>query len=288
MSGFAAWSEYRQGAPLAGFATWSSIAHLTGLSAPGAIPELMNGNRYLPGEFAVPHQLFSSVGVVLPAVRGVLGLESHGLANGMDSSLQLTFAPNLPADWPFLRFKRYAIGGGHLDGEVLQAQGRTSLTVTYEGSSSVSLKLWPSLPATAHVKRALIDGKDVKFSARNFGSFVRLETEPLDLHPMQRVTLSVEYEGGIGIVPPRTRPESGARTTSLKILDAQSKSQNPKCTVQLAVAGIGGRTYLLQLVTSLPNLQANGLQVRKTETGYEVEIPFEGEGYVERLVCLEN
>ena len=125
ISGFAAWAEYRQGMPLAGFATWSSIANLTGLASPGAVPELMNGDRYLPGEFAVPHQLFSSVGVVLPAVRGVLGLGSHAVASGTTSSLQLTFAPNLSADWPFLRFKRYAIGDGHVDGEVLQAQGRT-------------------------------------------------------------------------------------------------------------------------------------------------------------------
>lgn len=288
ISGFAAWAEYRQGMPLAGFATWSSIANLTGLASPGAVPELMNGDRYLPGEFAVPHQLFSSVGVVLPAVRGVLGLGSHAVASGTNSSLQLTFAPNLPADWPFLRFKRYAIGDGHVDGEVLQAQGRASLALTYDGSSAVSVKLEPSLPATARVKRVLLDGKAVRFSARDLGSFMRVETGAVNLHARQQITLSVEYEGGIGIVPPRLRPEPGERTTSLKILDVQSNSQNPKCLVQLSVAGMAGRTYTIQLITALPNLQVDSLQLRKTESRYEVEIPFEGAGYTERQVCLHN
>jgi len=288
MSGFAAWAEYRQGAPLAGFATWSSIAQLTGLATPGAVPELMNGDRYLTGEFAVPHQLFSSVGVVVPAVRGVLGLESRGRTNGHDQSLELVFAPNLPADWPFLRFKRYAIGDGHVDGEILQEPGRTSMTLRYDGGVLVSAKLWPSLPAAARVKRILLDRKAVKFSTRDFGSFLRAETEAVKLHAKQQVTLSVEYEGGVGIVPVRPRPEPGERTTSLKILDVQTNLQNKNCALQLNVAGIGGRTYWLQFVTSRPELQAGGLRTRKTATGYEIEIPFEGVGYVGKQVCLGN
>jgi Glycosyl-hydrolase family 116, catalytic region len=288
MSGFAAWAEYRQGAPIAGFATWSSIANLTGLSTPGTVPELMNGDHYLPGEFAVPHQLFSSVGVLIPAVRGVLGLECQGMSSGINASLQLTFAPNLPADWPFLRFRHYAIGDGHADGEVLQEPGRTSLALTYEGSSPVSVNLRPSVPAAARVKKVLLGGKAVKFTARDFGSFLRVETEAVKLVSRRPVTLSVEYEGGIGIVPSRPRPEPGERTTSLKILDVQSDSQSQECAVRLNVAGIGGRTYPLQLVTSLSRLQAGGLQVLKTETGYEIQIPFEGADYVERQVCLGN
>jgi hypothetical protein len=288
ISGFAAWAQYRHGLPLSGFSVWSSLAQLTGLSSPGGVPELMNGDRYLPGEFAVPHQLFSSDGVVLPAVRGLLGLEVQVPSAGPDAALQLTFAPNLPADWPFLRFQRYAIGEGHLSGEILQQRSQTILHVTYDGKATVGIKLAPSIPAAARVKSVRLDGQPVRFSIHDSGSFVRVETAPLPLRASQHLTLVVEYDGGIGIVPPVPHPQPGERTSSLKILGVQSQTQSPKCLVHLSLSGLGGRTYPLQLITTLPNLQANGLKIDKTETGYTLRIPFEGSNYVAREVCLGN
>jgi hypothetical protein len=288
MSGFAAWSQYRHGLPLSGFSTWSGIAQLTGLSAPGGVPELMNGDRYLPGEFAVPHQLFSSVGVILPAVRGLLGLEAKGLSSGSDAALQVSFEPNLPADWPFLRFQRYAIGGGHLSGEILQQRLQTILRVTYDGKSPIGVELAPSVPAVAHVKSVRLDGKPVKFSMRDEGSFLRVEIAPVTLRASQQLALAVEYEGGIGVVPPMPHPQPGERTTSLKILDVQSNAQNPKCLMQLTLAGLGGRTYPLQIISSLPNLKAGSFKIDKSDTRYVVQIPFDGANYATSQVCLSD
>jgi hypothetical protein len=302
MSGFAAWAQYRHGIPLSGFSIWSSVARLTGLSSPGGVPELMNGDRYLPGEFAVPHQLFSSDGVILPAVRGVLGLESRGPSSGPDQLLQLSFAPNLPADWPFLRFQRYAIGDGQLSGEILQQPSQTTLQVTYAGKTSVLVSLSPSLPAAAHMKSVLLDGKPAKFSVKQSGSFLRVEVAPVTLRSSQKLTLVVNYDGGISIVPPAPHPQPGERTSSLKILAVQSNQSNPSasqssgCLVRLTVAGLAGRTYPLPLITTLPNLHAGSLRLEKTQTGYILQIPFESSNpsnsnsssYVSREICLAN
>jgi hypothetical protein len=286
MTGLAAWAQYRTGLPLAGFATWSGIASLTGLSSPGMIPELMNGDRYLPGEFAVPHQLFSSVAVVVPAVSGLLGLATTGISNGPDKGIRVSFAPNLPADWPFLRFQRYAVANGNLSGEVSQLRGQTTIHIQYQGNSLVIIDLAPALPAVSHVKSVRTDGKPQKYSIRQSGGFLRAEIPSVVLRPSQQITLSVEYDGGIAIVPPRSRPEPGERTSSLKILDVQSDAQNHGCLVKLTVAGLGGKRYPLAIVTSLPQLRADGVPVRKTESGYEIEIPFEGSNYITRRVCL--
>ena len=294
MSGFAAWAQYRHGLPLSGFSIWSSVAQLTGLSSPGAVPELMNGDRYLPGEFAVPHQLFSSDGLILPAVRGVLGLETRGPSAASNGALQLSFAPNPPADWPFLRFQRYAIGDGHLSGEILQQRSQTILRLTYEGNSPVSATLALSLPAAARVKSVRLDGKPVKSSVREFGSLIRVEIAPVSLRSSQPLTLAVDYDGGIAIVPPMPHPEPGDHSSSLKILAVQSNqsnlpaSQNSTCLVQLTLAGLAGRTYPLQLISTLPNLHAAGLNLDKTETGYTLQIPFEGLNYIVREVCLSD
>ena len=288
MSGFAAWAQYRHGLPLSGFSIWASVAQLTGLSSPGGVPELMNGDRFLPGEFAVPQQLFSSDGVILPAVRGLLGLETRGLSAGANAALQLTFAPSLPADWPFVRFQRYAIGDGHLSGEILQQPSQTILQVSYDGVSPIHVNLMPALPAAARVKGVRLDGKAVKFAIQEFGGFVRVEIEPVILHASQKLTLTVEYEGGIGLVPPMPHPQPGERTSSLKILDVGSNTQSPRCVVRMTVSGLGGRTYPLQIISTVPNLTAGGLKIDRTERGYVLQIPFEGTNYVIREVCLNN
>jgi len=219
-------------------------------------------------------------------VRGLLGLQSQSFGHAPDGSVELSFAPNLPADWPFLRFQRYAIADGNLSGEVLQQPGRTTLHLVYEGHSPLLVKLAPAIPAAARITTVLLDGKPQKFSVQDFGSFLRLEPAPVPLLPSKQFTLTVDYQGGIGIVPPLPKPEPGERTSSLKILDIQSGSQNRGCLLHVTMAGIGGRTYSLQLVTSLPKLHANGLPLRKTESGYEVEISFEGSNYVTRSICL--
>ena len=294
MSGFAAWAEYRQGLPLSAFSLWSSVAQLTGLSAPGAVPELMNGDRYLPGEFAVPHQLFSSDGVLLPAVRGILGLETPGPAATPDHLLQVSLTPNLPADWPFLRFARYPIGSGHVSGEILQRPSQTVLRINYEGGSAILATLAPSVPAAAHVKSVSLDGKAVRFSVRDLGSFVRVDVAPILLQPSAQAVLTVNYEGGIGMVPPAPHPQPGERTSSLKILGVESNTENPRCLVRLNLAGLAGRTYALPMISTLGNLQASGLTVTKQAGEYILQVPFEGSGsnfdsqYVTREVCVSN
>ncbi len=251
----------------------------------------MNGDRYLPGEFAVPHQLFSSVGVILPAVRGLLGLEAKGLSSGPGAALQISFEPNLPADWPFLRFQRYAIGDGHLSGEILQQRAQTILHLTYEEGSAASvpirIKIAPPSPRRSHQKRsARWQAREV--TMHDSGSFLRVESAPVTLRASQQLTLFVDYDGGIAIVPPTPHPEPGERTSSLKILDVQSNTQNPKCLIQLTLSGLGGRTYPLQIVSTLPHLNAGSFKLDKTDTGYVLRIPFEGLNYAVRQVCLSN
>lgn len=294
MSGFASWAQYRHGSPLAAFTLWSSVARLTGLTAPGAVPELMNGDRYLAGEFAVPHQLFSSDGVLLPAVRGVLGLEVHGPDSASDHELRFSFTPNLPADWPLLRFERYAIGKGHLSGEIVQQPMQTTLALKYDGESAIVARLAPSVPAAARIKSVQLNHQSAKYSIRDLGSFVRVELAPVKIEPASETVVTVEYEGGIGIVPAAPRPQPGERSSALKILGVNSYTQSPRCLVQISVAGLAGRTYPLQLISSLQNLRAADLQITKTGSGYIVDVPFETDkadglsGYATRQVCLTN
>ncbi len=278
MSGFVAWAQYNRGQPLAGFATWSSIARLTGAMAPGAVPELMNGDRYRAGERAVPHQLFSSWAVLVPAVRGLLGLAVDRTAL---QSTTLSFAPHLPAHWPFLRFARYPTGSGSLSGEVRRERNLLIIHLEHESSERLRAELRPALPLGAEVRRVLVDGKPVKFSTQDVDSVTQVSFEFV---LGRKAEVVIEYDDGVGIVPVAPRPEPGERSTALKILRARSEQQDQNHLLELTLAGLGGRTYSLDLISTVPALTAEGARVQKTSDGYRLEISFEGSGYVTRTV----
>ena len=283
MSGIAAWAEYKSGLPSAGFQMWRSLVNLTGLSSPGALPELMNGDRFLPGEFAVPHQLFSSVAVVLPAVRGLLGLETNFAS---PSGPQITLRPTLPPDWPFLRFDKFAIPGGTLSGEVRQEPGHTTVSLRNDGTSPIEAKLAPAIPALARVSNVTVNGQPRRFATAPSEALTRLEIPAETIRPGQTLTLSVDYQGGIAIIPPAVQPNPGERSSSLRVIAVNADPNKHSCPMKIRLAGIGGRELPLQFVSNLPQLHTENLAVRKTVLGFEILIPFEGLGYVSRTICI--
>jgi hypothetical protein len=281
MSGFVAWAQYEQGEPLAAFATWSSIARLTGLLSPGAVPELMNGDRFRAGERAVPHQLFSSFGVVVPAVRGLLGLR----AERAPRETLLRFAPRLPAHWNAIRFANYALPEGQLGGEIRQSPGRLTAVLEFSGRGQVSLVFDPRLPMGCRVRRVLVNGRP---SARPLRDAPPMGCDAgRSVSLARRAEIVVEYEGGVDIVPPQPRPEPGERTASLKILRVVHDAvKNPREAV-MEVAGFGGRIYALEVVTAEQALSVTGAAAKKTERGYRLELSFDGEDYATRTIALK-
>lgn len=278
MSGFAAWALYNYGQALPGFATWSATARLTGLLSPGALPELMTGDRFRPGERAVPHQLFSSVGVVVPAVRGLLGLQADA------ASRKLWFAPNLPANWPYIRFHGFAFGKEHIHGEVQQQPDKMIIFLQSSGSELVELNLSPALPIGARVRRLRVNGQPVKgFRIEEWGDSTRLW---LQLRGVRQAEVIIEHEGGIGIVLPAPRPEPGDRTAALKVLRVQTLASPAGRALELRLAGLGGRTYALDLLTTAPRLEAERAAVRQIAGGYRLEISFEGSDYVTQQIRI--
>lgn len=277
MSGLVALAQFKHNHPVSAFATWSSVARLTGMQSPGAMPEHMVGDRNRPGERSVPHQLFSSVGVLFPAVRGLLGLRTDA------AQRKLWFHPRLPAHWPHLRFSRFPIGTAHISGEVRQQPGRTVVTLEYDGEEPLQVDLQPLLPTAAQVRRVLVDGHPVKFAQQDQQGTTSARVETM---LARRAEIIVEYQGGIGIVPVATRPEPGQRTTSLKILRVENSSQGVAGQVELTVAGLGGHSYVIDLVTQMPSVNAEGASVRRTPSGYRLELSLEGSGYVIRKVGI--
>lgn len=282
MNTFVSWAEYNCGNSLAGFQSLRATAALTGIQSPGYMPEHMNGDRLLPGERSVPHQLFSSVGVLVPAVRGLLGLTVNPAPEAVNSTSQfLNFAPRPPADWPSLHFSNYPIASGDLSGEIRRTGGTTSISlIVHQGSKPIHLHLEIPVPLAARVRRVTINGKSAKFDLRYNGdtdaAFIETQLEP-------RLEAVAEYDGGIEIVPPPIDPAPGERSSSLKIIETKFIDDHH---FDLTVSGLGGHTYSLDFVSQFPQLTAGDLHVTKTPTGFRLVIPFTGADYSTRKLRL--
>jgi Glycosyl-hydrolase family 116, catalytic region len=281
MNTFVSWAEYERGNPVAAFATWRNCAGLTGVQAPGYMPEHMNGDRFLPGERSVPHQLFSSVGVIVPAVRGLLGLETDVDIAGRSTPRRFRFHPQPPPDWSFLRFSGYVAGADRVSGEVGQGQGKVVARLRVEGSEPMIGDIVLPIPLLASVRRVTVNGKRANFQPKQRGGTNGVEVSV----PLQKDSqIAAEYDGGMSIIPPKAGPSVGDRTRSLKVMRIQVTDEN---SIAVTVAGLAVGGITLDLLTTLPKITAQGAAVRKTTTGFRLVIPFEGAAYTTRVVRIK-
>ena len=278
---FAAWADYRWGLPLAGYASLHDTANLTGIQSPGYMPEHMNGTYFEPGERSVPHQLFSTAGVIVPMTRGLFGIEVHGNT--------VRFAPRLPENWRSAKVSRVAVGGGSIGFRVLQGPQSMSVSFFYDGQAPVVLEPDILLPAGATAKSWKIEGGDWKREVRDG----RLQS--ITLPGAARGAISYEFEGGVSVLPVAASPNAGERSDAVKILSVRATATRE---ITFTMAGVGGHTYSVPLKLSVPpegatnydgtrtspSTDAEDVKITKTLGGVKLDVPFSGEGYVTRTI----
>ena len=103
-TGWAAVAEYRTGRNLAGYAHLMQNADQTTAQDLGGVTELLSGAYFQPFGRSTSHQLWSSAMVVVPALRGMFGVEVDGMAG----TVRVT--PRLPADWDEAHVERLHVG----------------------------------------------------------------------------------------------------------------------------------------------------------------------------------
>lgn len=279
MNTFVSWAEYNSGNSIAGFQSLRAAANLTGVQSPGYMPEHMNGDRFLPGERSVPHQLFSSVGVLVPALRGLLGVSVKvtPLSSGVSEVIDLH--PRFPGGWTSFRFSNIALVDGRMSGETRRDRQATVINLSSDTPRiPAQLRLAIPVPLAARIRRVTLNGKPAKFELRRNGdadaAFIETQLVP-------HLEAVAEYDGGIEIVPPTIDPAPGERTSSLKIIRTSLVDDHH---LDISVTGLGGRTYALEFDSQLPRLAAGEMRITKISSGFRIEIPFEGAGYSARVL----
>jgi hypothetical protein len=128
-------------------------------NALGTVMELFSGHQNTWPQEGVPHQGFSSTGIVLPLVRGLLGLDGNALDK------RASFRPAFPPGWPAASVSNWRIGEARLDIEFTRAKDRIVLRVRSDKAGGFRFLFAPGLGLGAKPAAASLNGGPLEFAA---------------------------------------------------------------------------------------------------------------------------
>lgn len=253
----------------------------------GHVTEVFSGSRYLWPQEAVPHQGFSATGFVLPLLRGLFGLD-FSLAED-----QVKFSPQFPADWRKVRLENLPFGQDAFNFEYERQEGQVKFKINKiqieidktnkslnnlnsNHNSNVSgfffskkpfkLILAPVFGPGVKVKGARINNRSIKFKESASSYFYQIEIElPFE----EKMTIELDLEETVEILPPLPLSLIGEEDKGLKILSIEHKGKELK----LLLEGRKGLTYSLKL--HRPDLIAS-VEAAKREDD-DLSVYFSGE-----------
>jgi hypothetical protein len=276
LNGFLSWAEYRNHRPVSGFQHWIQNARLTYVNALGFLPELLSGDFYAPMDTAVPHQLFSSSGVLTPLVKGMLGFSPAAY----DKKIRLE--PHLPARWSELSVRNLKVGNGSLNLVLARAREEAVFRIQSSQLEGFRLELAPGFEAGAVIRRVMLNGKPVQIN----------EVPGEDLHGSIDFALTgndvvrIELTPGLQVLEPVDAPSPGDSTQQLKILRIFWDRNNDRYAIDLE--GRSGRSYLLEARLPRKPVRIDGGAWSGSDTGgtLKIEFPSASEDYVRRTVTI--
>jgi len=220
----------------------------------------------------VPHQLFSSGGVITPLVKGMLGFYPDA------PSRRVRLEPHLPSRWDAVEVRNLKVGAGSLAVDAARASAAAQFRVRSSGLAGYTLDFSPGFEPGARVRSVSVNSRTL-----------RCQPEPApDAHCSVSVTLTgndvicYDLTPGLRVMEPADDPSPGERTSALKIIrllyDAESDSYT------LDAEGRSGRAYSLRAV--LPGASASVEGATLQGETLTVEFPSSAQEYVPARVVI--
>ena len=226
----------------------SSVRH-TFDNGLGYVTEVFSGARNIWPQEAVPHQGFCSAGVVLPFVRGLLGLE------GDAPEKRIAFEPRFPADWNEVSIENFRVGAEVFSIRYERRNGKIEATVGSENKAGFRMTFSPALGPGTKVLQALVNGKPAEIGA---GSGLSLQA----VHPTVEFLLTgkdtvvLEFEPSAEVLPPPVRTRTGDADQGLKVIRTELKENK----LWIVVEGLSGETYNLPIANAVLVVSVRGAE----------------------------
>jgi len=233
LTSWVATAQYKHGYSLQGYNSLMASVRHTFDNALGFVTEVFSGTHNIWPQEAVAHQGFCTAGVVMPFVRGLLGLEADAAAH------TIWFSPQLPADWRTLNIDHYRVGNDFFS-FVYNDDGKAKTwKVTSESKTPYSLKFRQRLspPTKVLSQRAYGDGQEIR------GSFDQSQVI-IEAQLSRKLMIEIRYDGGLELLPPEITTRTGDANKGLKIVSTEWMGRQ----LHVAVDGLANENYVVKVI----------------------------------------
>jgi len=233
LTGWVTAALYRHHMSLPAAALLRATAGLTFENALGCIPEVFSGTHHVWIGEAVPQQGFSSAGVALPLIRGLLGLDGDAVEK------ILVFSPHFPADWKLVTVEGYRVGKARFSLAYERADGHITVRITPDGAAGFRILFSPALGPGTRAGSLTVNGAPVDFTTREkahvvlVDSMFRAGSDPL--------VVELAFDPAPEILPFFPRSRVGDADQGLKVISVDKKA----AILEVKVEGLAGGSYEL-------------------------------------------
>ena len=273
LSGWVSAALFEHGFLPQGYRALLANARHTYDNALGTIMELFSGRQNVWPQEGVPHQGFSSTGVVLPLVRGLLGLD------GSVPGKRASFRPGFPADWPAVSVSRWRIGPATVSLDYGRDGDRVSLRIRSTDAEGFRFEFAPALGLGARIVGGTLNGAPLAFetvagpgaqAVRARASFPLTGDDEVELR----------FVPGPEIVLPDEPSATGDASRGLRLVRSALDGDELRLTFE----GLAGKAYAVGLleagrIAGVSGAELDGRTLR-------VVFPKGADGYVEVRVSL--
>lgn len=277
LTGWVAQAMYERNFVLQGYGLLQAAVRHTFDNGLGCITELFSGDLNVWPQEGVAHQGFSSSGVVIPLLRGLLGLGADAPA-GM-----FVFAPRLPADWDRVSVENIRVGETILDIEYKREATRVTAVVRSRSKKPLRMTFAPVFGLGTEFGALTVNGKSDGIETRS-GTGDR-EAQALISAPLTgRDVFTIEIVPTFEILPPANPTRTGDRSRGLRIIDI-GRAENGG--LALKVEGLAGTEYFLDMTR--PDLTGRVTGGVLENGRLKIRIPDGPEGeYRPHLIVIEK
>src|ERR1700722_10567793 len=199
------WDDHR---PATAFPIWNALVPWSSLDSLGHMHEALAGDYYHEESESVPEQTWSSATFFSATVNGLLGLHVEGASN------RVTFAPHLPEHWDAVSVRNLRVSSSKISLSVLKSTNQIRLDLQNEGAP-VRMVFNPEIPLGAQLRSVRLGNTSIA---------AKLEQHSQDAHarmeftlPHGNAVLTVEYKGGVAVVPTVPQLMVGEPSKAIKI-----------------------------------------------------------------------
>ena len=226
-------AQFKNHFHLQGFNALMSAVRHTFDEALGCVTEVLSGSQNIRLQESVPHQGFSTAGVVLPLVRGLLGLDGDALEK------TITFAPQFPADWERVSIDNYRVGSALFSFEYERHDDRIMVSLRAKNGSGYRLLFAPGIGVGSRISSLIVNGVPCPFTSHDKNQITHIEADILI--EKEALSLKIEFEPTVEFLSPAPVCKIGAGNKGLKILSILRDNRTLKMTLE----GLTGQEYEL-------------------------------------------